>query len=580
MRQFLCYGANIVPPQFEGVGWVNFNLSDAQQVRQQQQQSPHHPAPASSNVDEMEMDDMFAFEHEDNDDDTNADSLEDDDHYKDDGGIGGDDDASYLQGRYEPTEEALSPAEVMEIQQDYKEVEMIEDVGSLAQSLGASHLGRSLNLQKEMMSYKKGQQMMHQQIQQQQGGLSIGVNIATNHGDSITPGVPSSPGGIGSAMARASSQEQPQAQAEPHIPGLGDSFYRTAPVSAPKLDSFKMVKVIGKGSFVFIPRSGKVFLVREKQTNAMFALKVLKKDNIIKRNQVEHTKTERSVLGYVKHPFIVGLNMAFQSKDKLYFVLDYCAGGELFFHLGKVGKFSEQRACFYAAEITLAIAYVHDLDIVYRDLKPENVLLDSRGHVRLTDFGLSKEGISNSSSGANSFCGTPEYLAPEILNRQGHGRAVDWWSLGALLFEMLTGLPPFYCRDREKLFEKIKKGTLEYPKYLSPRATALLKGLLTKEPRRRLGSGPNDAEDIKEQEFFKDLDWEKLMKGEIAPPWNPQINGSMDTSQFDHEFTNMPLNSPGAFQKGHGFGTTPADNVFEGFTFTDRAFYAPPKHKA
>jgi serine/threonine protein kinase len=292
--------------------------------------------------------------------------------------------------------------------------------------------------------------------------------------------------------------------------------------------------------------------VREKQTNEMFALKVLKKDNIIKRNQVEHTKTERSVLGYVKHPFIVGLNMAFQSKDKLYFVLDYCAGGELFFHLRKVGKFTEQRAMFYAAEITLAIAYVHSLDIVYRDLKPENVLLDSRGHIRLTDFGLSKEGISSSSSGANSFCGTPEYLAPEILNRQGHGRAVDWWSLGALLFEMLTGLPPFYCEDHTELFERIKKGTLEYPTYLSTKATILLKGLLTKEPRGRLGSGPNDAEDIKVQDFFEDLNWDKLMSGEISPPWDPQINGSMDTSQFDHEFTNMPLVSPKPFQVSAG----------------------------
>lgn len=153
--------------------------------------------------------------------------------------------------------------------------------------------------------------------------------------------------------------------------------------------------------------SGKVFLVNELETNTMYALKVLKKDNIIKRNQVEHTKTERSVLGYVQHPFIVGMNMAFQSKEKLYFVLDYCAGGELFFHLGKEGKFQEPRARFYAAEIILAISYVHSLGIIYRDLKPENVLLDSHGHIRLTDFGLSKEGISNSSSGANSFCGTP-----------------------------------------------------------------------------------------------------------------------------------------------------------------------------
>merc|ERR1740117_2122988 len=246
--------------------------------------------------------------------------------------------------------------------------------------------------------------------------------------------------------------------------GLGGVCFKPPkPECAPCLEAFKMIKVIGKGSF------GKVFLVKEIKTSQMFALKVLKKDNIIKRNQVEHTKTERSVLGYVKHPFIVGMNMAFQSRHKLYFVLDYCAGGELFFHLGKLGKFTESRSRFYAAEIILAISYVHSLDIIYRDLKPENVLLDGSGHIRLTDFGLSKEGISSSSSGANSFCGTPEYLAPEILNRQGHGRGVDWWSLGALVYEILTGLPPFYCQDREKLFEKIRRGTLDYPDYLSPR---------------------------------------------------------------------------------------------------------------
>lgn len=293
---------------------------------------------------------------------------------------------------------------------------------------------------------------------------------------------------------------------------------------------------------------GKVFLVKEVKTGEMFALKVLRKDNIIKRNQVEHTKTERSVLGYVNHPFIVSLNMAFQSKDKLYFVLDYCAGGELFFHLGKLGKFPESRARFYAAEITLAISYVHSLDIIYRDLKPENVLLDARGHVRLTDFGLSKEGISSSSSGANSFCGTPEYLAPEILNRQGHGRAVDWWSLGALLYEMLTGLPPFYCQDREKLFEKIRKSDLLYPQSLSRPAKSLLRGLLTRDPVQRLGSSPNDAEDIKRHDFFVEIDWEKLSKGEVSPPWKPLISGSLDTSQFDKEFTSMPIFSPQSLQ--------------------------------
>jgi serine/threonine protein kinase len=307
----------------------------------------------------------------------------------------------------------------------------------------------------------------------------------------------------------------------------------------------------------------------------MFALKALRKDHIIKRNQVEHTKTERNVLGNVRHPFIVGLNMAFQSKDKLYFVLDYCAGGELFFHLNKLGKFPESRARFYAAEIILAISYVHKLGIIYRDLKPENVLLDAKGHVRLTDFGLSKEGINSSSSGANSFCGTPEYLAPEILDRQGHGHAVDWWSLGALLYEMLTGLPPFYCQDKEKMFEKIRTSDLHYPHSLSRQAKILLRGLLTRDPKQRLGSGPGDAEDIKRQEFFDGIKWDSLARGEIPPPWEPTINGSMDTSLFDNEFTSMPVFSPQSLQRPHGFGTTPVDNTFEGFTFTDRTLMGP-----
>jgi hypothetical protein len=227
------------------------------------------------------------------------------------------------------------------------------------------------------------------------------------------------------------------------------------------LEAFKIIKVIGKGSF------GKVYLVRDKASGILYAMKVLKKDYIIRKNQVEHTKTERSVLGYARHPFIVGLNMAFQTADKLFFVLDYCAGGELFFHLGKVGRFPEERARYYAAQIVLALEYVHKLGVIYRDLKPENVLLDQIGNVRLTDFGLSKEGVSDHATGANSFCGTPEYIAPEVLLRQGHGRAVDWWSLGALLYEMISGLPPFYSRNRETMFEKIMKAELTFPPTVS-----------------------------------------------------------------------------------------------------------------
>lgn len=227
------------------------------------------------------------------------------------------------------------------------------------------------------------------------------------------------------------------------------------------LEAFDIMKVIGKGSF------GKVFLVREKSSKIIYAMKVLKKEYVIRKNQVEHTKTERNVLGKVNHPFIVGLNMAFQTSDKLFFVLDYCSGGELFFHLGKVGRFPEPRAKFYTAEIVLALEYVHGLGVVYRDLKPENVLLDSKGNVRLTDFGLSKEGVRDHSTGANSFCGTPEYIAPEVILRQGHGRAVDWWSTGALLFEMLAGLPPFYSKNREQMFEKIMRAELSCPSFMS-----------------------------------------------------------------------------------------------------------------
>ncbi|TMW58912.1 hypothetical protein Poli38472_007057 [Pythium oligandrum] len=349
------------------------------------------------------------------------------------------------------------------------------------------------------------------------------------------------------------------------------------------LEDFNMVKVIGKGSF------GKVLLVKKRDNGMIYAMKVLRKENIIKRNQVEHTRTERHVLGYVRHPFIVGLNYAFQTDEKLYFVLDYCAGGELFFHLGKVQRFPEARARFYAAEITLAIEYVHNLDIIYRDLKPENVLLDSNGHIRLTDFGLSKEGIQDDFSGANSFCGTPEYLAPEILNRSGHGRAVDWWSLGALLYEMLTGLPPFYCRDRDKLFEKIRKGDLSFPKYLSPQAKDLLSRLLERDPTKRLGTGPDDAGEIKNHPFFAEIQWDPLALGQVPPPWRPTISGAMDTSQFDREFTDMPVVSPDNTARGGiAMARRPQMNaannadLFKGFTYTEESYLQDglPTHRS
>merc|ERR1712232_1235222 len=202
-------------------------------------------------------------------------------------------------------------------------------------------------------------------------------------------------------------------------------------------------------------------------------------------NQVEHTKSERKVLEVASHPFIVTLHYAFQTPKKLYMVLEYCPGGELFFHLSRAGRFSEARCKFYSSEILLAVEYLHRLNIIYRDLKPENILLDAQGHVKLTDFGLSKEGIQDNFS-AKSMCGTPEYLAPEILDKRGHGRAVDWYSTGALMYEMLTGLPPFYTRNRDKLFEAIRKGELNYPPYVAPVAKGVLQSLLLRDPSKRL----------------------------------------------------------------------------------------------
>mmetsp|Transcript_17482 Transcript_17482/g.53261 ORF Transcript_17482/g.53261 Transcript_17482/m.53261 type:complete len:493 (+) Transcript_17482:378-1856(+) len=388
---------------------------------------------------------------------------------------------------------------------------------------------------------------------------------ASGAGATVPWGPAPTPDGPGKGLKRVASQELPVAGR----PQSGD---------APCAADFKIIRVIGKGSF------GKVFLVRQVSTGVIYAMKVLKKENIVKRNQVEHTKTERSVLGYLRHPFLVSLNMAFQTRDKLFFVLDYCAGGELFCHLQRLGKFAEPRARFYTAELVLALAHVHALGVVYRDLKPENVLLDARGHVRLTDFGLSKEGVTAHAKGAHSFCGTPEYLAPEILARRGHGRAVDWWSLGALLYEMLTGLPPFYSRDREKLFEGIKHGELSYPGHLGHEARRLLCALLQRDPARRLGSGPSDAAEIKAHPFFERVDWEALLDGTAPPPWQPTVVGSLDTSQFDREFTSLPIHSPPS-RSGPPPGALSSagrddDGTFAGFTYAQRGLHpgAGPKN--
>jgi len=343
------------------------------------------------------------------------------------------------------------------------------------------------------------------------------------------------------------------------VSGRGRHFALFLEMSAraspsPVLDDFSLIKVLGKGSY------GKVMLVKGTQDNKVYAMKMLRKENVIKRNQQEHTKTERAVLEAVSHPFIVQLHFAFQTPKKLYMVMEFCPGGELFYHLSRTGRFSEGRAIFYTSEVTSAIAYLHSLRIIYRDLKPENLLLDADGHVKVTDFGLSKEGIEDNIS-AKTMCGTPEYLAPEIVDRKGHGRAVDWYSIGALTYEMLTGLPPFYTRDREKLFQRIRKGELAYPGYITSISKHFLQSLLNRDPEKRLGGGPADGEEVKSHPFFKNLDWGKVDQKAYEPPFKPQLCGEADVKYFEKEFIGQPVANSEIGEGGREVGH------FEGFTY-------------
>lgn len=326
------------------------------------------------------------------------------------------------------------------------------------------------------------------------------------------------------------------------------------------IDDFELVRVIGKGSF------GKVTLVRKKNDGKLYAMKVLSKPNIVRRKQVEHTKTERRVLGTINHPFIVKLHYAFQTQSKLYFVLDYAAGGELFFHLSRMKKFPEHITKFFCAEITSALDALHKIGVVYRDLKPENILLDSQGHIKLADFGLAKENVHEATLGATSLCGTPEYLSPEVLDRQGHGTAVDWWNLGMVTFEMLTGLPPWYTTDKQKLFDRLRNAPLKFPFYVSKPAASFIHSLLQRNPEDRLGS--RGSLQVMNHRFFSDIDWGSLNRREIKPPFDPCRNHETDedTGNFEKEFTNMPMYSVdedpmtrGTIQSG--------DDMFSQFTY-------------
>jgi serum/glucocorticoid-regulated kinase 2 len=346
-----------------------------------------------------------------------------------------------------------------------------------------------------------------------------------------------------------------------------------------------------------------------KERGQLFAMKILKKTHLVKRRQIERTRTERKVLSVVNHPFIMKLHYAFQTEDKLYLVLDYCPGGELFFHLSRFRRFPERVARFYAAELLLAIGHLHKRGIIYRDLKPENVLLDAEGHLKLGDFGLAKAGITHPLSGATSMCGTPEYMAPEVLAQTGHGFCVDYWGLGMLVYEMMTGLPPWYTTDRAQLFRRLKSAPLEIPTFFSAASANCVCALLERNPRRRLGV--SGIRTVMEHEFFRNISWRALYSRRVEAPvrpcegWKPpepmqdRINiGTHDnnsatmsmketpqqfifdeldnteldtaTQNFDNQFTRMPVESEelGFDPEKEGISAEELNHeTFRGFSF-------------
>ncbi|KAJ2393693.1 cAMP-dependent protein kinase catalytic subunit [Coemansia sp. RSA 2603] len=290
-----------------------------------------------------------------------------------------------------------------------------------------------------------------------------------------------------------------------------------------RLDEFEIFRTVGTGSF------GRVRLVKHRETGKYYAMKVLKKSHVVRAKQVEHVNSERRILAECGCPFIVHMLGTCQDRVNLYFFMEYVVGGELFTYLRRYHRFPPPVAKFYAAEVLLALEYLHERNIIWRDTKPENILLDGRGHVKLTDMGFAKKVMDRTWT----LCGTPDYLAPEVIQAKGYGRSVDWWALGILIFEMIAGYPPFYDEDHYRLYEKILAGRIQWPAQFDPVARDLVSRLLTADLSRRLGNLHRGSADIKEHRWFAEVDWNRLAMREIPAPLIPPQKVDGDTSNFD-----------------------------------------------
>ncbi|EDQ86659.1 uncharacterized protein MONBRDRAFT_10752 [Monosiga brevicollis MX1] len=326
---------------------------------------------------------------------------------------------------------------------------------------------------------------------------------------------------------------RPAAPARGHSVRARDSKLSSTPKkSGLRVEDFKFVKVLGRGSF------GKVFLAERKTDQKMYAVKALKKVRVIEDDDVGATITEKEVLALgAQAPFMVQLVASFQNQDHLFFVMELVAGGDLMFHAMKHGAFSEKASAFYSAEISAGLMYLHERGILYRDLKLDNVMLDEEGHVRLADFGLCKQNVAPADGSTQTFCGTPNYLAPEIVSYKPYTKAVDWWSLGVIMFEMMNGIVLFDGQSEKELYRNILNQQIDLPRTMSAEARATVSAFLTRRPAERLGAGPSERRDVQATPFFKDIDWAKLEKRAVPPPFAPKVRGAKDASNFDPEFT-------------------------------------------
>ena len=325
------------------------------------------------------------------------------------------------------------------------------------------------------------------------------------------------------------------------------------------IDDFQIVKVLGTGAF------GKVSLVYNEELKRYFAMKSLKKEYIKKYQQTKHTKEERKIMEKIDYPFISKLYYAFQTKKSLFMITEFMAGGEMFHHLHECGHFDENRTRFYIAELVLAIDHLHKNNILYRDLKPENILLDEIGHIKLTDFGLSKIMNNIEKDKTYTVCGTPIYVAPEVLSGRGYNKLVDWWSLGVLLYEFLAGYSPFR-EMKNRIDLNIYKRKLKQDPLISDTAFDLIKKLCQTNVEERLGK---NVKDIKNHKFFEDIDWVKLEKKQITPPFKPKIRYQGDVRNFDKMFTDMPINSTlgNKDQTMNTLSTRNSKNTYINFTY-------------